>query len=307
MRYSDYYYLHITDREMEAQRGQGSCLEPHVGRWRSQQTFWKGVGLKSGWIFFVFPNPLTWYWLIFRQDIGSFVRSISYSFRAQDSSKIETGKFGDVAGNGHQKLKVDLKKGHLVQCVEVRCFTHHLLMNVSKNLKTFGSLKCLRWPLSYLIYFTLDYLLRKGIPGTSQLPYCLDILNSVFGDFGINDVVCLLKHLEIKIRMYITKNFFFSWTIENKSSLLNTLVSFFFFSCKQQYSPSSVALNVGSLNQQHQHLLIPHQAGKFSSPTPDLLNQKLRDEVQLSTTYSTSVLDDSDEHSRLYAMYFVVS
>lgn len=107
--------------------------------------------------------------------------------------------------------------------------------------------------------------------------------------------------------MYITKSFFFSWTIENKSSLLNTLVSFFFFSCKQQYSRSSVSLNVGPLNHQHQHLLITHQAGKFSSPTPDLLNQKLRDEVQLSTTYSTSVLDDSDEHSRLHAMCFIVS
>lgn len=96
-------------------------------------------------------------------------------------------EFGDMKGNSHRRLKFLIKDTPIlvirdgVTCIFVvnKCvvFLFVLSTNVFKNLKTLGSLKCLQWPLSYLVYFTLHYPLGSSVLGTSQ-PHCLTAQSS---------------------------------------------------------------------------------------------------------------------------------
>lgn len=88
----------------------------------------------------------------------------------------------------------------------MECFAYQVPANVFKNLRTFGSPRCPRWPLSCPVYFIFHYPLRKCILGTvpPQLPHCLVILNS---DLVVLESVKLFVYWNISKLKKTCKNF----------------------------------------------------------------------------------------------------
>lgn len=164
----------------------------------------------------------------------------------------------------------------------MECCTHQGSINVFKNLKTLGSPKCLKWPVSYFIYFTLHCLLGKGLLGTAQLPHWLDILNS--GSVALESmrliVYWMLYHLKIEENLKAHyKELLFFWTSDSKSHR-PWILQFVFFSTNKAI-PLHQSSRCGA--SKPTALISPNdwlEMGKPDCP-PDLPNQKLWDEVSL--------------------------
>lgn len=154
-------------------------------------------------------------------------------------------------------------------------------MNVFKKLKTFGSPTCLKWPVSYFMYFTLHYLLRKGLLGTAQLPLWPDILNSGLGALESMRLIVywMLYHLKIEenLKVYY-KGLLFSGPVR-VSPIAPEYFSLFLSINKaiplHQSSRALVSAN---------DWLEMQMPDSPQTPTPDLTNQKLWDEVPLSVS-----------------------